>query len=34
MTDTIQIKGLCKSFFVDGRELEVLKQLDLSVPAN
>ena len=34
MTDTIEIKGLCKSFQVDGRELEVLKQLDLSVPAN
>ena len=34
MTDTIQIKDLCKSFYVDGRELEVLKQLDLSVPAN
>ena len=34
MTDTIEIKGLCKSFQVEGRELEVLKQLDLSVPAN
>ena len=34
MTDTIEIKDLCKSFQVDERELEVLKQLDLSVPAN
>ena len=34
MTDTIEISGLCKSFRVDGRELEVLKNLSLSVPAN
>ena len=34
MTDTIEVRGLCKSFHVDGREVEVLKQLDLSVPAN
>ena len=34
MTDTIEIKNLCKSFLVDGRELEVLKELELSVPAN
>lgn len=34
MTDTIQIKNLCKFFHVDGRELEVLKDLDLCVPAN
>ena len=34
MTDTIEISGLCKSFRVDGRELEVMKNLTLSVPAN
>ena len=34
MTDTIEISGLCKSFSVDGRELVVLKNLDLTVPAN
>ena len=34
MSDTIEISGLCKSFQVDGRELEVLKNLNLSVPAN
>lgn len=34
MSDTIEISGLCKSFHVDGRELEVLKDLNLSVPAN
>jgi len=34
MTDTIEISGLCKSFQVDGRELEVLKNLNLRVPAN
>lgn len=34
MTDTIEISGLCKSFSVDGRELVVLKDLNLTVPAN
>ena len=34
MTDTIEISGLCKSFSVDGRELVVLKDLNLSVPAH
>lgn len=34
MTDTIEISGLSKSFRVDGRELVVLKGLNLSVPAN
>lgn len=34
MSDTIEISGLCKSFQVDGRKLEVLKNLNLSVPAN
>lgn len=34
MTDTIEISGLCKSFRVDGRELVVLKDLSLTVPAN
>ena len=34
MSDTIKISGLCKSFHVDGQELNVLKDLDLSVPAN
>lgn len=34
MTDTIQIRGLSKSFFVDGRELEVLKDFNLTVPAH
>lgn len=34
MTDTIEIAGLSKSFCVDGRELVVLKHLDLTVPAN
>ena len=34
MTDTIEISGLCKSFFVDGQELVVLKDLDLTLPAN
>ena len=34
MTDTIEIRNLCKSFRVEGRELEVLKDLDLSVPAH
>lgn len=34
MSDTIKISGLCKSFSVEGRKLEVLKDLNLSVPAN
>lgn len=34
MSDTIEISNLCKSFHVDGRELEVLKNMNLSVPAN
>ena len=34
MTDTIELSGLCKSFRVEGRELTVLKDLDLTVPAN
>ena len=34
MTDTIEISGLCKSFSVDSRELVVLKDLNLTVPAN
>ena len=34
MSDTIEISGLCKSFSVEGRTLEVLKNLNLSVPAN
>ena len=34
MSDTIEISGLCKSFHVDRRKLEVLKDLNLSVPAN
>ena len=34
MTDTIEIRNLTKSFRVEGRELEVLKNLDLSVPAH
>lgn len=34
MTDTIEISGLCKSFRVDGQQLVVLKDLNLSVPAH
>ena len=34
MTDTIEIKGLCKTFHVEGRAVEVLKNLDLQVPAH
>lgn len=34
MTDTIKISGLSKSFRVDGQELVVLQDLDLTVPAN
>ena len=33
MTDTIAISNLCKSFQVDGRDLVVLQDLDLTVPA-
>lgn len=33
MTDTIEISGLCKSYRVEGRTVEVLKDLDLTVPA-
>ena len=33
MTDTIAITGLCKSFQVDNRDLVVLQDLDLTVPA-
>lgn len=33
MTDTIEISGLCKSYRVEGRTVEVLKNLDLTVPA-
>ncbi len=34
MTDTIEIRDLCKSFLVEGRELRVLQNLDLTVPAH
>ena len=34
MTDTIEIKGLCKTFHVEGRAVEVLKNLDLLIPAH
>lgn len=34
MTDTIEITGLTKSFPVDGRQLVVLKDLHLTVPAH
>lgn len=34
MTDTIEIRSLCKSFTVEGREHLVLHNLNLSVPAN
>lgn len=34
MTDTIKITDLNKSFQVDGRELVVLQNLNLTVPAN
>ncbi|MBQ7230256.1 MAG: ABC transporter ATP-binding protein [Oscillospiraceae bacterium] len=34
MTDTIEIKGLCKTFHVEGRAVDVLKNLDLQVPAH
>ena len=34
MTDTIEIRNLSKSFRVEGRELKVLQNLDLSVPAH
>lgn len=34
MTDTIEIHGLCKAFRVEGRQVEVFRNLELSVPAN
>ena len=34
MSDTIEVSNLCKSFRVEDRELEVLKNLNLTVPAN
>lgn len=34
MTDTIEISDLSKSFQVEGRKVEVLKNLDLIVPAH
>ena len=34
MTDSIILSKVCKSFQVDGQELVVLKDLDLTVPAN
>ncbi len=34
MTDTIEISGLCKNYRVEGRTVEVLKNLDLTVPAH
>ena len=33
MTEQIEIRDLSKSFSVDGQQLEVLKELNLSVPA-
>ena len=33
MTEQIEIRDLSKSFSVDGQRLEVLKELNLSVPA-
>ena len=33
MTECIEIHGLCKSFAVDGRDHEVLRDLELTVPA-
>lgn len=33
MTEQIEIRGLCKDFFVEGRKVEVLQELDLTVPA-
>jgi sulfonate transport system ATP-binding protein len=33
MTDTIEITGLCKTYRVEGRTVEVLRDLDLTVPA-
>ena len=34
MTDTIEISGLCKSYRVEDRVVEVLNNLDLTVPAH
>ena len=33
MTEQIEIRGLCKDFSVDGHKVEVLKDLELTVPA-
>ncbi|MGI6096320.1 MAG: ATP-binding cassette domain-containing protein, partial [Lachnospiraceae bacterium] len=33
MTDPIEIRGLCKTFMVDGQPHEVLKDLNLTVPS-
>lgn len=33
MTEQIEIRGLCKAFFVEGRKVEVLQELELTVPA-
>ena len=33
MTDTIEITGLCKTYRVEGRTVEVLRDLALTVPA-
>ena len=33
MTEQIEIRGLCKTFLVEGRPLEVLRDLELTVPA-
>lgn len=33
MAEQIEIRGLCKAFLVEGRPLEVLRDLELTVPA-
>ncbi len=33
MTDAISIRSLCKSFAVEGKPLEVLRDLELTIPA-
>lgn len=33
MTEQIEIRGLCKAFSVEGRTVEVLRELELTVPA-
>ncbi len=33
MTEQIEIRGLCKAFSVEGRKVEVLRELELTVPA-